>query len=197
MIEPRKGDALIVVDVQNDFVSGTLPVPGAEEAIPRMVEWIAKFHSLGLTRHFTIDWHPPDHFSFDLWPPHCVQDTWGAELHPRILAARSVFLTRFISIPKGVDRLVDQYSGFESGVLLPRLASLGVERVFVVGLATDYCVKATVLDGLNLGLEVVVPTDAIAGVNLEPGDVKSALREMEDAGAVMCETHIKNAQSPP
>ncbi len=189
MMELKKGDALIVVDVQNDFVTGALAVPGAEKAIPRMVEWIARFHDLGLTRHFTVDWHPADHCSFKghggAWPPHCVQDTWGAELHRRMQTALSVFLSRFTSIPKGVDRHVDQYSGFESDVLLPRLEELDVSRLFVVGLATDYCIKATVLDGLSAGFEVVVVRDGIAGVNVNPGDVAQAIKEMEDAGALM------------
>lgn len=190
-MEPRKGDALVVVDVQNDFAhpDGSLYVPGALEAIPTIFEWISKFHRLGLTKHFTIDWHPADHISFKghggVWPPHCVQGTWGAELHPRILTALSVFLTRFVSIPKGVDRLVEQYSGFETSMLLPRLEKLDVGRIFVVGLATDYCVKATVLDGLSAGFEVVVVSDGVAGVNINPYDVARALKEIEDAGAII------------
>jgi len=184
-----KGDALIVVDVQNDFVTGTLPVPGAEEAIQKMVEWIGRFHNLGLSTHYTIDWHPPDHSSFKsyggTWPVHCVQNTWGAEFHERIITALSIFLTRFTSITKGETVEIDEYSGFRNPSLNERLVMLDVNRVFIVGLATDYCVKATAMDAVDFGYEVIVVSEAIAGVNLEDGNVEKAIEEMTQAGVTM------------
>lgn len=188
-MEPRKGDALVVVDVQNDFAhpDGSLYVPGAVEVIPTIVEWIEKFKKKRLPVIFTMDWHPNDHISFDTWPKHCVQSTWGVSLHQAI---RDLHIELDI-VTKGEDVDKDEYSGFAIGPagyassLVHKLVSRDTKRIFVVGLATDYCVKATVLDGLGGGFKVIVVSDAIAGVNINPEDVALAIKEMEDAGAVM------------
>lgn len=180
----KKRDALVVVDVQNDFAhpDGSLYVPGAMEAIPTIVEWLKKFEKKQLPIFLTMDWHPTRHISFDTWPEHCVQSTWGAEIHEALLDIGLVYKTVF----KGVDPNEDQYSGFApANGLGQKLNEHEVKRIFVVGLATDYCVKATVLDGLDNGFEVVVVSDGIAGVNVNPGDVSQAIKEMEDAGAVI------------
>jgi len=196
----RKGDALVVVDVQHDFTDpkGSLYVQGAEKIFPVVRSWINTFAKEKLPIFFTKDWHPADHISFKSeenpsgWPSHCVQKTWGAEIPEEIPYWRATAYSRngqFQSsgtILKGREQDTDEYSGFAPEDGLGRhLGVFGVRRIFVVGLATDYCVKATVLDGLDSGFEVIVVTDAIAGVDVKPGDVDRAIKEMTDAGAKM------------
>jgi len=187
--------ALIVVDVQNDFAdpAGSLSVAGGEAVVPIIDREIAEAMTGGAFVVATQDWHPPvtPHFAKDggIWPVHCVADTWGAMLHPDLALPFNAPRVR-----KGTNG-EDGYSGFTmrdptTGETTPTeleslLRDAGVERVMVVGLATDYCVKATALDALRLGFETTVLTDAIAGVDLEPGDGDRAIDEMRDAGAAL------------
>ncbi len=174
-------DALIVVDVQNDFCAGgALAVPGGDDVV-EVINWLMpRFtHVVG-----TLDWHPPDHSSFKehggTWPVHCVQGTKGAETHPGLDATR---IQHFAKAGTKVD--IDGYSGFVDTDLEDVLRERGVKRVFVTGLATDYCVKHTALDAARLGFETVVVTDAVRAVDVEEGDGDRALGEMADAGATL------------
>lgn len=184
--------ALVVVDVQNDFAdpAGSLSVPGAEQVIPIINEEIEAARAAGAPIVYTQDWHPPDtpHFvsGGGPWPPHCVRDTWGAELHPDLVVAGP-------SIHKATGD-EDGYSGFTmrhatTGEDRPTglhafLQEHGAERVVIVGLALDYCVKESALDALELGYrEVIVPRDATAPVEVDPGDGARAEAEIAAAGA--------------
>lgn len=183
--------ALLVVDVQNDFADpgGSLAVAGAERVVQAVNREVARATAAGAPVIYTQDWHPEStpHFAKDggPWPVHCVAGTWGAELHPELLVAGE-------SVRKGSNG-EDGYSGFTmrdptSGEEIPTeleglLRAGGIERVAVCGLATDYCVKATVLDARRLGFATSVLTDAVAAVNLQPRDGEDALAEMAVAGA--------------
>lgn len=178
-------DALIVVDMQKDFMpGGALPVPEGDSIIPRLNEYIKLFSDKGLPVFFTRDWHPPDHISFreqgGLWPPHCVQGTEGARFHPDLYIPHD---NRFI-ISKGTSPDFDAYSGFQDTVLDSLLKERGIKRVFVGGVATDYCVKNTVLGAINLGYQAFLIVDAIKGVDVNPGDSEKAIEEMLTASAV-------------
>ena len=183
--------ALVVVDLQNDFAdaNGSLFVPGGGEVVSRItdeVQQAAAGHSLVV---YTQDWHPPStpHFAKDggIWPVHCVAETWGSELHPGLVMMGPV-------VRKGSNG-EDGYSGFtmrdaisgeERPTELEALLREGkIARVVVCGLATDYCVRGTVLDARRLGFDTVVLTDAVAAVELAPGDGGRALQEMAEAGA--------------
>lgn len=174
--------ALLVIDVQNDFASpdGALSVPGGEEVLERINALAASgdFDLVVATR----DWHPPDHGSFaehgGIWPTHCVQGTWGAELHPALDASR---FDRIVD--KGLERDTDGYSAFDGTDLAGWLRDRDVEAVVVVGLATDYCVRASALEAIGLGLRTTVDPQAVRGVDLRPGDSERALREVEQAGS--------------
>jgi len=181
-------DALIIVDVQNDFCpGGALAVAGGDEVVPALNPVIERFAGAGLPIIATRDWHPEKTSHFKThggpWPVHCVQGTRGAEFHGDLKLGNAVVLS------KGMTADEDSYSGFQatdpSG---RRLATLlrhqGVERILVGGLATDYCVKHTVLDGLREGFKVVLLGDSIRAVNLEPHDGALAIDEMVRAGAV-------------
>lgn len=175
--------ALLVVDVQNDFADprGTLYVTGAQEMIPLVNEEIERALEAGAVVVYTQDWHPETtpHFSKDggVWPAHCVMGTWGAKLHPDLIVAGEV-------VRKGSGG-EDGYSGFSvraphGGEVEPtRLRDVlerhGIERVVVIGLATDYCVKETALDALDLGYPTVVRAQAVRAVDLHPGDGRRAL----------------------
>jgi nicotinamidase/pyrazinamidase len=171
-------EALIVVDVQNDFCSGgALAIAGGEEVIEpigrlgREVEFVVA----------TRDWHPPEHHSFDSqggpWPVHCVQGTAGAELHPELERARIEAV-----VDAGHLAHLEGYSGFEETGLEAMLRERGVKRVHVAGLALDYCVKHTALDARRLGFDVVVHRDATRAVNVHPGDDERAVDELLAAG---------------
>jgi nicotinamidase/pyrazinamidase len=182
--------ALLVVDVQNDFADpeGSLHVTGGEEVVEVVNEEVRQARDAGASVVYTQDWHPPrtPHFDIDggTWPVHCVQDTWGAELHPDLEVHGPV-------VKKGVDG-GDGYSGFsvrdpvsgreERTRLGGLLEEAGATRVVVTGLAGDVCVKATALDALQLGFEVVLPLAATRFVEMEPGDGQRAVAECEDAG---------------
>jgi len=186
--------ALIVVDLQNDFCpGGALAVPDGDAIVPRVNQWVETFAQKGRPIAYTQDWHPPGHISFrergGPWPPHCVQGTPGAQLHPALLVRGTLFRKAF-----DPDR--DAYSGFESVRVEPdgRLSNeglaawlrrMGVRRLLVVGLATDYCVRATALDGLKAGFAVTVDPAACRAVDVEPGDGERALAELSRAGATV------------
>jgi nicotinamidase/pyrazinamidase len=186
-IDPQR-DALIVVDVQNDFCpGGALGVPGGDAVVPVMNRYLERFGAAGAPVYLSRDWHPAvtRHFKAygGVWPPHCVQGTRGAEFHPGLAPPAGA-----VVVSKGMDPEQDAYSAFQaedpSGRPFPAvLERQGVRRVYVGGLATDYCVRATALDAARAGLEVVLLTDAIGAVDLEPGDGARALEEMRAAGA--------------
>jgi nicotinamidase/pyrazinamidase len=180
---PRRGDALVVVDVQRDFLpGGALAVPEGDRVIEPLNRCLDTFARRGLPVFATRDWHPPDHCSFAAaggpWPPHCVAGSAGAEFAS---ALRLPPGTEIVSKARTVVR--DAYSAFADTTLAARLHELGVGRLFVGGLATDYCVCQTVLDARALGFDVVVVGDAIAAVDVQPGDGVRALAGMRDAGA--------------
>jgi nicotinamidase/pyrazinamidase len=185
-----KRTALIVVDVQNDFADpqGSLHVRGGEEVVDAANREIERAQEAGALVVYTQDWHPEHtpHFEPDggIWPVHCVRDTWGAELHPDLKLVGEI-------VRKGTGG-EDGYSGFtvrdpksgeEAGTGLEEiLKQKGIERVVVVGLATDYCVKETAVDAATKGFQTDVLGDAIAAVNLEPDDGAKALQAIEGAG---------------
>jgi nicotinamidase/pyrazinamidase len=175
-------DALIVVDVQRDFCpGGALAVPRGDEVIPVINRLLALTDWLTVA---TRDWHPADHCSFTaqggVWPPHCVAETDGADFHPALDRSR----IRHV-VSKAVTRDAEAYSGFQGTDLAALLASHGIRRAFVCGLATDYCVKATALDARRARLEVVVIEDAIRGVEVNPGDCAKAMDEMRASAVVL------------
>ncbi len=178
----RKGDVLVIVDVQNDFVSGSLPVPEGREVVEPLNEWIKAFDHEGLVIVATRDWHPPNHCSFHEqggpWPPHCVAKTQGAAF---VTGLRLPGGTWLVSKATAADR--DAYSGFERTDLDARLKRLGAKRLFIGGLATDYCVLRTVLDALARGYEAFVIEDAIRAVDVRPGDGEEAQAAMSRGGA--------------
>ena len=172
--------ALLVIDFQNDFTppDGALAVAGGDE-IGGPVQRLAD--SIGLV-FATRDWHPPDHSSFAAqggpWPPHCVQGTPGAELHA---AMADIDVEAIVDV--GRERDDQGYSGFEKSNLAELLRDHDVDEVVVCGLATDYCVRASAIDACREGFDVIVATDAVRPVEVEPGDGERALEEMRAAGA--------------
>lgn len=182
-------DALIIVDVQNDFCpGGSLAVAGGDEVVPVLNRAIGKLAASGSPVFATRDWHPEktSHFKIygGVWPVHCVQGTAGAEFHPDLKLGKDV-----VVVSKGISPDEDGYSGFQAtdaaGTSLAELLRRrGIERIFVGGLATDYCVKHTVLDGLMEGFKVMLLADAIRAVDLNPRDGAIAINEMVRAGAV-------------
>ncbi|CAF0696352.1 nicotinamidase [Candidatus Methylacidithermus pantelleriae] len=177
------GDALVVVDVQKDFLpGGRLAVPGGDAIIPVLNRYIELFHRKGLPVIATRDWHPPNHCSFKEeggpWPSHCVAGTEGARFPESLRLPESVCI-----ISKATRKDCEAYSGFEGTSLEEELRALGVRRLFVGGLATEYCVARTVLDGLERGFEVVVLTDAVRSLDAHPGDGEKALKQMQARGA--------------
>jgi nicotinamidase/pyrazinamidase len=176
--------ALIVVDIQRDFCpGGALPVTGGDKIIPAVNELVRAFGEAGLPIFFTRDWHPRDHVSFRAnggpWPPHCVQNTPGASFHPSLAVPTDAKV-----IDKGTLQGEDAYSGFQGTDLAHELRHLHVKEIYVAGLATDYCVKNTVLDGAAKGFETYVIADCVKGVNLKRTDSANALRTMLSRGAV-------------
>jgi len=179
----QPGDALLIVDVQNDFLpGGSLAVPHGDEVVPVLNRAIGAFEAQGLPVYATRDWHPERHCSFRAqggpWPPHCVAHTRGAEFAPALRLAPAATL---ISKATSADR--DAYSGFEGTDLDRRLRAGGIRRLVVGGLATDYCVLNTVRDALQRGYEVMLLTDAIRPVDIQPGDGRRAEEEMARLGA--------------
>jgi nicotinamidase/pyrazinamidase len=193
MTDYTPGTALVVVDVQNDFADpqGSLAVAGGPGVVAATNAEVEAATAAGAPVFYTQDWHPEDtpHFAKDggTWPVHCVQGTWGAQLHPELLVRGEV-------VRKG-EHGEDGYSGFTmrdpgSGELVPtRLEGLlrdaGAERLVVVGLATDYCVRATALEGREHGWPVTVPWNAVAAVELEAGDAERTREELRSAGVAV------------
>ncbi|WP_320047313.1 bifunctional nicotinamidase/pyrazinamidase [uncultured Ilyobacter sp.] len=195
--------ALLIVDVQNDFCEGgSLEVKNSSNIIPVINKLIDKFKQRSYPVIATKDWHPSNHRSFASvsggkigelgvlngipqiwWPDHCIQGTPGAELHPDLKPVDTI-------IHKGSDPEVDSYSGFFSASGQPTnledlLKKQEIDTLYIVGLATDYCVKFTVLDALSLGYKVFVVKDGCQGVNLNSEDSELALSKMKKKGAVI------------
>lgn len=180
MAEPKQ--ALIVVDVQNDFCpGGALAVEKGDEVVEPLNQLIDEFLKRGAPVYKSRDWHPvtTKHFAKDggTWPVHCVQNTHGAEFHPALRDD-----PRIVVISKGLGD-TDCYSAFDETDLAAQLQQQGIEEVLVGGLATDYCVKNTVLDALKHGYKVKAVKNAMRAVNLQPDDGERALEEMRSAGA--------------
>lgn len=194
--------ALIVVDLQNDFCpGGSLAVPDGDQIIPVVQQYLALFETHQRPVILTRDFHPKDHISFKSqggpWPAHCVQETIGCELHPSLRVPPQAH-----HVVKGFNPAVDAYSGFEGVVsdtpghlttmtLHQLLQAHEVAEVYLCGLATDYCVRATALDALSLGYGARIIADGVKGVNVEPTDSERALREMASQGAVLLESHLR------
>lgn len=175
----QETDALIIVDLQNDFCpGGALAVPNGDQVVEPLNRIIPFFRTIVTSQ----DWHPANHCSFKeqggLWPPHCIAGEPGAELRNDLRVPAET-----IAIRKAGTAALDAYSSFDGTGLADRLRQANVQRIFVAGLATDYCVKATVLDGLKEGFTVAVLQDAVRAVNMQPGDGDRALNEMQAAGA--------------
>ena len=172
--------ALVIVDFQNDFTPGGALAVSDGDAIAGRVNELARSGDYDLVVA-TRDWHPPDHGSFAAqggpWPPHCVQGTPGAELHPSLDRALVD-----VVIDKGQDPETEGYSGFEATNLAELLRERDVDHVTVVGLATDYCVMNTALDALRNGFGVTVDSNAVRAVEVEPGDGERALEAVRAAG---------------
>jgi len=185
--------ALIVVDVQNDFCpGGSLAVAHGDEVVAPLNKLMKEFLDRGEPVYKTRDWHPEKtkHFADygGTWPVHCVQDTRGAEFHPELLDD-----PRIQVISKGFDESADGYSGFDGTQLGQMLHDEGIEEVWVGGLATDYCVKHTVLDARKEGFKVKALADAMRPVNVKPDDGQQALEEMSAAGAEIVGSKSKAA----
>lgn len=173
----EREDALLVVDIQNDFCpGGALAVKEGDAIIPVVNRLVRLFLEREATVAYSRDWHPEDHSSFreegGPWPPHCVAGTRGSAFHPSLHVPLYPLI---ISKGTGNDEAL---SAFDGTNLHERLQQRGVTRLFVVGLATDYCVKATALDGLSLGYETIVLADATQPVDISPGDGEKALQNV-------------------
>ena len=192
MVEYHPRTALLVVDVQNDFAdpSGSLYVKDGEEVLPVANGEIERAVGAGALVAYTQDWHPAStpHFQKDggIWPVHCVQDSWGADLHPDLKVVDGERVRKGSSGEDGYSgfSVRDPMSGQTSPTQLERtLRERGIEHVVVCGLATDYCVVQTALDARRLGFEATVLTGAIRAVDLQPGDGERAVQRMREAGA--------------
>jgi nicotinamidase/pyrazinamidase len=188
-----KNDALVIVDVQNDFCpGGALAVAEGDQVVGNLNRHIARFRDASLPIFATRDWHPVKTRHFKdfggQWPVHCVQESFGAQFHSALDLDSQVVI-----VSKGMAADADSYSGFDAvdatgAALADLLHRSRTKRIFVGGLATDYCVKQTVLDGLKQGFDVVVLKDSIRGVELQPGDSARAIEEMVHAGAEVVES---------
>ena len=189
-VHPEPGSALLIIDVQNDFCpGGSLAVAGGDEVVPVLNRYAEQFAAAGRPVIADRDWHPGQTTHFQefggAWPVHCVQGTPGAEYHPGLH-----FPPGTVHVLKGMGAEENADSVFEgkgpAGEPFPELLRQhGITKLYVGGLATDYCVRATVLDARTAGFEVVVLADAIRGVDVKPGDSDRAIEEMRAAGAVL------------
>jgi nicotinamidase/pyrazinamidase len=178
-------DALLITDIQIDFLpGGALPVEGGDRIVPTVNRYIQRFTDSAAKVAASRDWHPKSHCSFTTqggpWPPHCIADTHGALFSPDLKFPRQT-----IVISKATDPNREAYSAFDHTDLAAQLQRLGITRLFVAGIATDYCVVNTVLDARKLGFEVVVLMDASLGINVKVGDVDRAVEAMAKSGAVL------------
>ena len=177
-----KNSALIVVDMQNDFLpGGSLEVPNSDTIIPVINEYIKFFEKEGALVVYTRDWHPENHISFKenggIWPKHCVQNTKGAEFH------KDVYLPKdYLIISKAFEPNIEAYSAFENTNLHLELQKRNIKNLYVCGVATDYCVLQTVLSALELGYNVWLLVDAIKGVDINPNDSEEAIKKMINKG---------------
>jgi nicotinamidase/pyrazinamidase len=183
-------DALIVTDVQRDFCpGGALAVRGGDEIVPIINKLIPKFEHVVYTR----DWHPANHISFSgtpefidkSWPVHCVADSPGAQFHPNLDVPETPWI-----VNKGTQIDHEAYSAFEGTDLAKQLELRGIERVFICGLATDYCIKNTALDALRHGFQAIVFSDAIRGVDVPAGTADEAVETMKNAGVRMIGSEV-------
>ena len=192
---PRDGDALVVVDMQNDFVTGSLAVPRAAEIVPPINRVMALFAARALPVFATRDWHPPDHCSFRArggpWPEHCVAGTPGADFVPGLHLPEDV-----IHVHKATHRDAEAYSALAGTSLADDLRARGVRRIFIGGLATDYCVLNTVRDAAPTGFEIIVLADAIRAVNVRPDDGANAEAEMRQRGAEFTTVEALHGAAP-
>jgi nicotinamidase/pyrazinamidase len=182
------GDGLLLVDPQNDFCpGGSLAVADGDAVIPVLNAWVSAAQSAGVPIFVSRDWHPPRTTHFKeyggVWPPHCVMDTRGAEFHPDLRLTSDA-----VVVSKGMGETEDAYSAFaardDSNILLGALLKArNVNHLYIAGLATDYCVKNSVLDALNLRLGVTLVPEGMRAVNLQPTDGEQALAEMRARGA--------------
>ncbi len=176
------GAALIIVDVQNDFCpGGALPVTDGDKVVPVLNLYIKRFREDGAPIFATRDWHPKNHISFKenggIWPPHCVQGTTGAQFHTGLELSGDVKI-----ISKGTSPKDEAYSGFQGTNLTAELKSRSIKALYIGGLATDYCVKHTVMDAIKEGFSVFFLEDGSKGVDVNPGDSKKAMDDMVSAG---------------
>ncbi|WP_343380213.1 nicotinamidase [Candidatus Bathycorpusculum sp.] len=176
-------DALIVLDIQIDFLpGGALPIPNGDEIIPAINSYIKRFKTAQAQIIAARDWHPPNHTSFKAqngpWPSHCIQDTAGAKFSPDLKLPPNAQI-----ISKATQPDHEAYSAFDHTNLADELHKRNVKRLFTSGLATDYCVLNTVLDACRLGFETIVLMDATMGINTTPGDADRALKTMHKNGA--------------
>ncbi|MCB8963979.1 MAG: bifunctional nicotinamidase/pyrazinamidase [Bacteroidales bacterium] len=177
--------ALVVVDLQNDFCAGgALAVDEADLIVDPVNRLIRRFEADGLPVVFTRDWHPANHTSFSpnggIWPVHCVAGSAGAEFNPSVY-----FPSVCMLVSKASSAETDAYSGFQGTGLASTLRDLAVDELVIVGLATDYCVKNTVIDALRLGFAVQVVLEGVRAVNIAPSDGQKALAEMAEHGAAI------------
>lgn len=182
-VSPRPGDALLLVDLQNDFLpGGALGIAGGDATIPVANRLAAIFHGRGLPVFLSRDWHPPDHCSFrergGPWPVHCVAGSPGATFTPALDIPAGACV-----VSKATEAGREAYSALDGTGLMEQLQRTGINRLWVCGLATDYCVRATTLDARRAGLDVVVVEDGVCAVEASPGDGGRALAEMAGAGA--------------
>lgn len=187
-LKPGAGDALVVVHVQRDFLpGGSLAVPHGSEVIAPLNRCLALFAGRGLPVVATRDWHPADHCSFSTfggpWPPHCIAGTTGAAFAPGLALPPETLISS-----QAVTADMEAYSGFQDTELDRLLRERGVTRLFVGGIATDYCVLNTVKDALRLGYRVVLLLDAVRAIDVSPGDGERAVAEMTRLGAVPIES---------
>lgn len=187
----QKGDGLLIIDVQNDFCpGGVLAIEKAAEIIPVLNEWIKEARRVGLPVYASRDWHPDGHISFKAqggpWPPHCIQDSDGAEFHSALRLPDDV-----VKITKGVRFDRDQDSVFDETGLTEQLTRDGVRRLFIGGLALDACVLASVIDARKAGFEVQLILDAVRPVNEKEG--REALSKIKKSGSEIVTTDEKDA----
>jgi len=181
----QSGDALLIVDVQNDFCpGGALSVREGDKVVPPLNEWISEARRGDVPVFASRDWHPANHISFKQrggpWPPHCVQNTPGAGFHPYLSLPPNAQV-----ISKATSPDQDSYSAFGGTDLAERLRSAHVKRVWIGGLAQDYCVRATALDAIREGFEVHLIADATRAVDVNPDDGRRALEEIQRAGGIL------------
>ncbi|WP_305822147.1 nicotinamidase [Massilia brevitalea] len=181
-IRLQDSDALLVIDMQYDFLpGGSLGVPEGDQVLAPVNEAMARFAALGLPVYASRDWHPENHISFaergGPWPPHCVAETRGAAFSDELaLPADTVIISKADSAD------ADAYSAFNGTALADHLRQHGVTRVFVCGLATDYCVLNTALDARTEGFDTVILPEAMRAVNVQPQDGERAIAQMREAG---------------